>query len=422
MKPITLELLQLLLEDLIEKGHLLVKPHGRWLAEGKKTAILKKRKFDLSQPLWLISEGKAWGVFRCWPPKQLSLATLLKPDFRKRHLVSREEIREWWGEVNKLYYYELRDFIPFKPFPVIVPRGVQGPIRRVIRKAEVDPYLVYPPQDQPVPYILQRHQRGKSSHVDLRIAKTKYWGVGYTLLDQIPGKIPRPITTLKELEKFIWRDIWKIDWKRGVIRPRRIKGEIVRRAQIRVILKKVKIGKAWWRAHGVTEQPDPFEAPIPPGATRRYPGVFYIFDKGTAVWGALKPYYHEFFLFDGKSLKGRFFARAIGVTEKGLLVLPELEKQEIILPPGVVPEVERQPYFWTLIQPDDQTPYCLSERAVEKEWLPPRGIAALPPKVKRAIPKRLRYWEHPRKKALALRKELVETWDIRELIEPIVEV
>jgi hypothetical protein len=284
---------------------------------------------------------------------------------------------------------------------------VQTFVREVIKEA--DPYLVYPPKDKPMPYIVQFHFRGKSAHVDFRIAKTKDWGIGYTLLVAMKRKILKPVLTMRDAIREIERDIWKIDWKKGKVKMRRIRDDHIRPAEIRVILKKVKIAKEWWTAHGVTALPDPFEKPIPPGATRRYPGVFYIYDKGMAVAGALKPYFHEYFLYRGKTLTGRILFRAIGRVEKQ------------VLPPGVIPERVIRPYYWVMIQPLDQTPYVLSERAVEKEWLPPRGIAALPPEVKRAIPKRYRYWEHPRKKALALRKELVEEWDIRELVKPIVE-
>jgi len=391
MKATTLELMQLAFKEFLKPGHLLVAPHGRLIFEGKKTALLKKRKFDLTKPQWLVSEGKVWGVLRTFPPERLSVATLLTPRYQREHRVSKEEIRKWWGDVRELWFYRIRDFIPYGPERVRVPRGVQGPIRRVVVKQE-DPYLVYPPGDRPVPYVIQADFLKKSVHADLRIIKVpNRWAVGYTWLVQVPGTITEDVEDLSDAKKWIDNPrVWKIDWKKGVFRERRIRPGVIRRAQIRTILKKVKIDAGWLKVHGVRER---FLEPGEKEPARRR--VYYIIDKGLAYWAAIKGDFHEFYLLDGK-MRGRFVVRAI----------PRVEQQ--ILPPGVVPERVIAPVFWTTIQPDDQRPYVLSRRAVEIDWLPPRGISAIPPKIRRAIPRELQFWRFPRAKALKVRAELIE--------------
>jgi hypothetical protein len=82
------------------------------------------------------------------------------------------------------------------------------------------------------------------------------------------------------------------------------------------------------------------------------------------------------------------------------------------LPPGEPVEKPRDPYFWVFIQPIDQTPYSLSKRALEKAWLPPKGISALPKAVREKVPEDLRYWEaKTRDSALEKRKLLMERLD-----------
>ena len=48
---------------------------------------------------------------------------------------------------------------------------------------------------------------------------------------------------------------------------------------------------------------------------------------------------------------------------------------------------------WFAIKPDDLTPYVLSKDAIEKDWMPPIGVSALPEAVRAQVPKVMRYWE-----------------------------
>jgi hypothetical protein len=60
-------------------------------------------------------------------------------------------------------------------------------------------------------------------------------------------------------------------------------------------------------------------------------------------------------------------------------------------------------------KPEDQMPYVLSERAVEKQWMPPYGISALPPEIREQIPREYQYWKVKNiRKAREIRDKLVE--------------
>lgn len=86
------------------------------------------------------------------------------------------------------------------------------------------------------------------------------------------------------------------------------------------------------------------------------------------------------------------------------------QAEEDLLAPGK-PEGGRVPFFWVVIQPEDQTPYVLSREAVTKNWLPPQGRSALPRATREQIPERLRYWKLSGQAALDARKELAENWE-----------
>jgi len=294
-----------------------------------------------------------------------------------------------------------------------------------------------PPEKGTYRYVVQSHFRGKSNHKDLRAEFNKYlWG--RTLLDQIAGQTKEPVVTLAQAKREDARDIWKIDWRNGQIKKRRIRGGQIRRAQIRVEAKAAEIPRDWFDVEGVTERTEPGERP-PAGATRKYPGVFHIIDRGVIEYGAFKPWFQELFLSQGKLREGRWVFRMIereatkdsdtwpdedllivwddyseeekeaysfvgeALLERGLIFKAE------VLPAGKIEERPRGPSYWTLIQPEEEerwSPYVLSKRAIDAEWVPPRGYSALPKSIRSKVPKHLRFWNMERKAALEARREL----------------
>jgi ribonuclease BN (tRNA processing enzyme) len=104
-------------------GLILVEPHGKWIWEGKKTAILKSRKFEahIGEPLYLIADKLCYGIITLKEPREINREEFLQ--LYEKHRVSEEEREKWcrkepeWCDFP-LYYYEF-DFDPFdKPKPI----------------------------------------------------------------------------------------------------------------------------------------------------------------------------------------------------------------------------------------------------------------------------------------------------------------
>jgi hypothetical protein len=209
---------------------------------------------------------------------------------------------------------------------------------------------------------------------------------------------------------------WKMDLKTGLVKQRQIRGGTVRRGDLRAFQKATEIPKDWLNVEGVTDKPDPGEAP-PVGATANFPGVFDIIQKGSVEHGAKKPFFIEYFLHGNQWGDQRWTFRMLGRTEKGYADLEtgelfEDEKQDT-LPPGQEEPQPRGRTFWVLLQADPE-PYVLSKSAIEKDWLPPEGTSALPKAIRDKVPEDLRYWKVSGQDALDRRRKLAEL-DIREL-------
>jgi len=309
-------------------------------------------------------------------------------------------------------------------------RGLREDLKRALRmaklvKAEIKAHNpnFYPDEDKHWKFVLQLHARGRSIHGDLRCQITPDILEGWTIALQQPGVIDEPILDLEDLRRWFKKpEAWKINWRTGEILPRKVittiqgrKREVIRPGNLRAMPKKAEIAVDWLEEEGVTERPDPGERP-PVGGTKRFPGVFLIVDKGEVEYGARKPWVFEYFL-HGKRLRGRYLLRAVGRSGKGKTSKARISsdvtvlKQEDILPPGKPEEGGRAPFYWVLMKPEDQTPYVLSEDAMEKDWLPPKGISALPRKIREKVPKELRYWEVSGKEALERRRTLAERFE-----------
>lgn len=271
-------------------------------------------------------------------------------------------------------------------------------------------------------------------------------------------------------------ELSKIDWETGVSRERRTRARVVIRAQLRAQQKATEIPRAWMIIEGKTADPEEGKpVPVGgtrefPGVFHIVDKGRMTFG---AQKPDFHEYFVEEGKLQGG--EGRLAFRLIRRTEKGLAVSHDategemaaieeqfpnepvvklwtvtrecccqrtveytaekdghesgvvtcpacaaarqltVEKQEVKpppLPPGVQEDTPREPVFWTMIFPKDPRPFVLSKRAVEEKWLPPRGVSALPTKIKRNVPEALRYWEQPRKKALGSRRTLAESEEL----------
>lgn len=108
----------------LSKGLYLVEPHARLIHDGKKSIILKSRKFSLTDEYILVDKDYAYGRIRLKKPvliKSWIGFNLLE----KYHRVTKDEFKKWnWS--FPLYAYEIASYKPFaNPIPVDLPRGIQ---------------------------------------------------------------------------------------------------------------------------------------------------------------------------------------------------------------------------------------------------------------------------------------------------------
>jgi len=103
----------------------LVAPHGRWLAAGKKKALLKSKAFNLGDRFWLIVEsGFIWGVAKFNERREIDLSEFFA--LQDQHLVTNSERKRWWGTRERFYFWPVKEAYALRePQPIRVPRGVQ---------------------------------------------------------------------------------------------------------------------------------------------------------------------------------------------------------------------------------------------------------------------------------------------------------
>jgi len=232
---------------------------------------------------------------------------------------------------------------------------------------------LFPMDDKLHPAVMQNHYRGKSVHMDFRIKADNHL-VGMTIAHEKPGKIKedvKKVSQAKEIERH-WENYFKMSNKPQTY--------FVGRRKLWITWKKPE-PVSWLNVEGVVE-------PGQVGATKREYGVFSIVDKPKVMFGAQKAAFREFFIY-GKKFNGRWVAR----------LLPNPWREEM-------PNVE---FVWLFWKPEDQTPYVLSQRAVRKKWIPPKGSSCLPPEIREKIPEEFKYWlKENKSERLTLRDELVK--------------
>jgi len=111
-------------------GLYLVPKHAELIYQGKKKGIVKRRHFRtyLRNDLELITKikgvGYSLGKIKLSPPKYLTLKEIKK--LYPLHLVTDEEIKEWFPYAKKLYYYDIEKFEKYdKPKIIQIKPGVQ---------------------------------------------------------------------------------------------------------------------------------------------------------------------------------------------------------------------------------------------------------------------------------------------------------
>ena len=230
-----------------------------------------------------------------------------------------------------------------------------------------DVYLKIPDESKTYNYVIHAHARGRSVHLDLRIQFSDKYLIGYTLF--VPKGFSRDATSFEDAKELYNKEIKPIvdDKFHNPLTKFNCK------------LKQVEPIE-WLTAEGWVE-------PGEIGATKKEAGQFIIVDKGTVQYGAQKSQYHEYF-FDGKLLNGKFSFR-------------ELENKS---------EWKKTPegYFTWMGFPSNSPPYMLTLRSINKDYVPEKGIKAIPKKLASKIPKQYQYWNYDeRSKRKQIRLDLI---------------
>jgi hypothetical protein len=123
-------------KSITSEGIYLVAPHGKLIAEGKKSIIVKSKFYDVipNHPYILCEDAIAYGNIFLKKGEKISLDTFHK--LYNEHLISEKERKKWWSDKKEFYKYIILKFEPFKALKKIeVPQGVQTFIKRVIFKS-----------------------------------------------------------------------------------------------------------------------------------------------------------------------------------------------------------------------------------------------------------------------------------------------
>lgn len=201
------------------------------------------------------------------------------------------------------------------------------------------PFMEYPKGERKLSYVMQWHIRGRSVHTDWRMEVDDHL-VGWTVLT--PGGIPKPVFTFEEGKKLVTNHKFEFSTEE------KNKGF---RAET-----KARQPKVWLTVEGVMKAGEV-------GATREHEGVIVIVDKGEVYFGTQKPYFHEYFIRSEKENGAfskdwtRIVIRAISVS----IIDPETKKPK-----------QGTELMWRVLIPSTQEPYTISDRAMKRNWKPPK--------------------------------------------------
>lgn len=177
-------------------GIYLVAPHPQWIWNGKKTLIVKARKFSkqIHKPLVLCGPHFMWGIISLEAPHDISLVDFV--ELKKKHLISEELRQKWWPDKQLLYAYQF-GFKKFeKPVPWTPPRGVQTFVLDVPLAQEhlskfhslrfISDIRSYRPEDLGEPVLLDDH---RATHEWAAVARTRRTVYPLSLIKQVHDRI-----------------------------------------------------------------------------------------------------------------------------------------------------------------------------------------------------------------------------------------
>ncbi|MCW3992547.1 MAG: MBL fold metallo-hydrolase, partial [Candidatus Bathyarchaeota archaeon] len=283
-------------------------------------------------------------------------------------------------------------------------------------------FLTYPDEGKKWKYSIQFHARGLSVHGDFRIQVTRGQAIGWTW--DTGKSLLKPMLKRTPIEQRVKAGLSSSDLNlpagelskkvkstsegRNLYKALRAKTQELKFETLKAMMDEL------WTEHVDPVLKDPkqkiltqikhpmsvewldYEEEAPPGAagaTTELEGQFVIMDRGTVEYGAQKSYFHEYWLHGERIKDRRLVIRRLATREKWRL---------------------KEAFAWmTFIAKPEQTPYVISKRAVDKDWMPPQGISALPASVRKQIPDDRQFWRA--KNAKEIRNALVQDMKSRKV-------
>jgi hypothetical protein len=248
-------------------------------------------------------------------------------------------------------------------------------------------------------YMQEMHVRGKSIHVDFRHKVGSGVVTGETIT------VPFGFPSAADWEKMIGEVTTKVlgnpvegkDWaKVGAKDKIRVRDHLKIKKDffLEPILEKWTPDFLDWNTKHVflpkAQQDESwFSQPytiIPPGfvgATKYEWAALCPFDHGRIEYTVLKPHFYEYYVY---SDAGFYTGRLV------LTWLPR-EQVQVSLPEESGERLGSELWVGFLFTAKNQRPYMCSKKAIEDDYLPPKGTSGLPKSLRNLIPKKLRYWE-----------------------------
>lgn len=228
--------------------------------------------------------------------------------------------------------------------------------------------------------VIQAHARGRTVHLDFRIAVRDYL-IGWTFPAQIEGAIKEPITTVAQL-KAITRN-YNVETGNKFLKPMLAPKALFASPKSRQPL-------VWLKVE------DRVFPPGTVGATKEFPGIITVIDRPKVEFGRQSPRFHEYFITDSKLKDGLWFVRMlVGEAED----VPEAEVGRVS-PAGEI--------FWKYSISKQFLPSILKPRTVERKVMPPDGWSWIPQSLERDVPAESKYWTKKGAEARKVRDALVE--------------
>jgi len=278
------------------------------------------------------------------------------------------------------------------------------------------PYTTHPDENTAWKYVIQFHIRGLSVHADFRAqfeAEKLFgwtWDIGKSLIKPMLRRTNESTLTEAGLTKAdLDLPIKELSVKlQSTKEGKKLQQTLSRKTQELSMAQLKTMCNELWDDEVVPILNDPnkkiltqkkgpmpsdwlsIEGEVAPGAvgaTSDLEGQFIIMDSGIIELGTQKPYYHEYFL-HGKRIDQRLLIRRLQARKEWEL---------------------SSAFAWLAFFPkQNEIPYVLSKRAIERDYMPPQGVSALPKSVRSQIPRSYRYWEPQKNRTpKQVREELV---------------